>query len=110
MSDLDLKALRADVDGWSGTFEMVRDHRCHYCDDDGGVDGSILYRPEEDTHEGCEALVHISDVEHAHPGCGESLVRMLNAVGPLVAEVERLRVEVEALKSRVQALLPGWTL
>lgn len=80
MSDLDLEALRADVDGWRGEFFYE--------------DGYVKHR----------APGTRIPIDYATDESSEALVRMLNAVGPLVAEVERLRGAIEERRDDVSRL------
>lgn len=76
MSALDIKALaelQRDVDGWPGEFRYADRHS----DDDGDLRfGALLYDNGED-------VFIIGDTLDDH--VGESLARMLNATGPLLA-------------------------
>lgn len=98
MKDIDTSKLRADVGGFTGRF--FYDEEC----------GDIAYIAEDCDNKQCDCeeklnadgdqdcSVSLLDDTGNVDDIGEPIVRMLNAVGPLLDTIEALRAEVERLK------------
>lgn len=79
---LDLKQLRRDVDGFRGRFEFLPEDE--HCPD------RLVYISADPDQEG-EYVISDCVEEHV----AEPIARMLNAVGPLLAEIDQLRRDGE---------------
>lgn len=92
MSNLDLDAIEAALAGWRGTF-AARPAGGPMVANVVRLEPRLAYLPDDGDEDDAEAWTDIGDMD---PHCHPPLAVLLNAPGPLLAEIRTLRADLAA--------------